>query len=186
MPQARSLIRTRMKLEFFDAKKVVREVNRARRKALFGAAAYIRRVARTSMKRAKRKSVGPLKRDSRGKFLAGRKVRVGSKPGNPPHTREGSVRNLLKFAHDSAAGSMVIGPEYAPKASNRQTRTTIPNVLEFGGVVRPPRAKRKPGQRRTRRRRAVRIARRPFMRPALEYTARRGVLARQFKSAVKG
>jgi len=104
---------------FFDAKKLIQSVDRATRKALSRAGAFVRKRARYSIR--KRKKV--------------------SAPGKPPSSHAGNLRTIL-FAYDAATRSVVIGP----MVLNKQEDPPIPNLLEFGGrAVR----RRKGGKRKT-------------------------------------
>jgi hypothetical protein len=94
----------RIKSMFFDRPKVVRAVNRSKRKVLSKAGAFIRTSARTSIR--------PRKGTSR--------------PGNPPFSHEGSLRRLILFGYDAGSDSVVVG-------SVGFKRSTAPNALEFGG-----------------------------------------------------
>jgi hypothetical protein len=67
-----------------------------------------------------------------------------SKPGHPPHSRRGALRQAIGFAVNGEQRAAFIGPRYSKV--NR-----IGQTLEFGGLFR----NRK-------------YAARPFMRPALE------------------
>lgn len=138
---------------FLDRPRVVREVDRARRRALSRSGGYVRRIAMRSM----RKRRGP------------------SAPGQPPHAHEGGLRRNVYFAYEPRRESVWVGPVAYPNSR-------VPRLLEYGGTVRVPmyltpwgelipphrahtlRAKRvrlKPSSMR------VRIAPRPYMRPAL-------------------
>lgn len=140
---AAPLFDMRVKDLFFDRPKVQRAVDRARRRALSKAGAFIRQRARTSMRRR----------------------RGSSEPGSPPHAHEGSLRRLLFFAYDPSADSVVVGPVGF-------RRSDAPNTLEFGGAATVTRRRTRPrsggkrvveslpGGR-------VRIEARPYMGPAL-------------------
>jgi len=136
---ARPLINMKVKAIFFDRPKVRRAVDRAKRRALSRAGAFIRQRARTSIR--KRKGAAP--------------------PGKPPRSHEGSLRRRILFGFDRASDSVVVGPARLNRPGD------APNVLEFGGrttVKRRPR--RKDGTRVIESKR-VRIAARPYMGPAL-------------------
>lgn len=123
---------------FFSAPKVKRAVDRARRKALSKAGAFIRQVARTSMRRG------------RGSSL----------PGTPPRAHEGSLRRLLFFAFDPASDSVVVGPVGF-------RRSEAPSTLEFGGTITVTRRRARPGGGNVVEKRRARIEARPYMGPAL-------------------
>lgn len=92
---------------FFDRERVMAAVARGKRAALSKGAALVRLIAKRSIRKRK----GP------------------SKPGNPPHSHKGQLRNLLFYAYDPNTESAVAGPA-------RLTRSTeAPATLEFGGSV---------------------------------------------------
>jgi len=138
---AAPLASMKVKALFFDRPKVKRAVDRAQRRALSKAGAFIRQRARTSMR--KRKGSAP--------------------PGSPPYAHEGSLRRLLFFAYDPASGSVVVGPVGF-------RNSTAPNTLEFGGRATVTRRRRRPRNdgKRVIESRRVRIEARPYMGPALK------------------
>lgn len=133
------LINIKVKALFFDTPKVKRAVNRAKRRALSRAGAFIRRRAQTSMRR--RRGSAP--------------------PGKPPHAHEGSLRRLLFFAYDPSADSVVVGPLGF-------RRSTIPASLEFGGKETVTRRRTLKSGKRVIESKRVRIGARPYMGPALK------------------
>ena len=145
------MIDFRIKAMFFDRPKVQRAVNRAKRRSLSRAGAFIRQRARTSIRTRKRTS----------------------QPGQPPTSHTGMLRRFILFGYDRRSDSVVVGP-----VGFRRSRA--PNVLEFGGRTtvetgrRPARKKR----------RTVRIAARPYMRPALE--KERSQLPAVWRNSVRG
>lgn len=132
------------RFEFATADKWERELNRIERRALFRIGGLIRIIAKRSIRKRK----GP------------------SKPGNPPHSHVGLLRDKIKFSVDEIEKSVIVGPEFVPGASADAkpiTRKTVPATLEFGGLelirsrlvlgVRSPFT--------------IFIDKRPYMRPAL-------------------
>jgi hypothetical protein len=126
---------------FFDRALVVREVGKANAKALSKAGAFIRRRARSSMRRRKKPSP----------------------PGQPPsaHSKDAvrTLKNIL-FAYDRANMSVVVGPVRLNGEGG-----SVPGLHEFGGTktLRTTAGQRNP-------RIVLRPARypaRPFMGPAL-------------------
>lgn len=96
---------------FFTDPAIEKAVSRSVAAGLSKWGAYVRRSARQSIKKRK----GP------------------SKPGNPPHSHEGSLKALLNFYFDKVTKTVVVGPEIKPAS------TGAPNTLEFGGhAVRGP------------------------------------------------
>ena len=91
---------------FFDSKKVVDATTRAERRVLSRFGAYVRRSARSSIRRRKKVS----------------------RPGKPPSSHTGLLRRFIFFAYDLRHRSVVIGPARL----NRKTGTA-PRALEHGG-----------------------------------------------------
>jgi hypothetical protein len=173
---------------FFDRAKVLNAADKAKVKALSKMGAFVRRSARSSIR--KRKAV--------------------SAPGSPPSSHTGLLRNNIFFGYEPArGGNVVIGPTALNwihfDAAGGAVKGIVPRTLEYGGSYRvaeewvPPmtlagkavggrwrridlrrsggradaeallRAKRPELFRgRPTRMRTVRIAARPYMRPALE------------------
>ena len=103
-----------------------------------------------------------------------RKRKRSSLPGQPPSSHTGLLRKFILFGYDRRSDSVVVGP-----VGFRRRRA--PNVLEFGGRTRVE-TKRRGG--RKKRKRVVRIAARPYMRPALE--KERSSLPKVWRNSVKG
>lgn len=99
------MVTMRFRLIFFDPQRVIRAMDKATRRSLMRAGAFIRRTAKTSI----------------------RKRKGASKPGKPPHSHIGHLRRLLYFAYDPAIPSVVIGPA-------KWRFGEAPNLLEFGGT----------------------------------------------------
>ena len=150
----------------FDAKKVLFATDRVKREALKGSGRFLRKVARSSIKKKRRSK---------------KKEQV-SQPGDPPFGKSGRLKSSILFGYDRQSDSVVIGPKGV------QTDTP-PRALEYGGrskttvKVRKKKtasggsarrktsstgAKRKKTTQRVRR--IVTIKARPFMRPALGKT----------------
>jgi hypothetical protein len=126
------VVTLKVKEQFFDRKAVTDRVEPARASALSRAGAFIRRRAQSLMRR--RKAV--------------------SGAGDPPSVHAGQLHDLIFFAYDPAAQSVVAGPV-------RFRDGTAPALLEFGGeITRPAKA----GGRRSR---ALHYTARPYMGPAL-------------------
>ncbi len=148
------MIDMRIKQLFFDRPRVQKAVDKAQRKVLSKAGAFVRTTAKHSIR--KRKGSAP--------------------PGAPPHSHEGSLRRLILFGYDERTETVVVGPVGFK-------RSTAPNVLEFGGAVKTkrPRLVRVESRGRDKRGRFTKArfrrveagtklvyAPRPFMGPALE------------------
>lgn len=99
------MINLSVKSVFFDRAKIEKEVERGRRKALSRAGAFVRRTARSSIRRRKN----------------------ASRPGQPPTSQTGDLRKIL-FAYDPVSRGVVVGPVKF-KSGN------APEVLESGGVA---------------------------------------------------
>lgn len=131
---------------FFDRQAVIDAVGKANAKNLSKAGAFIRRSARSSLRRRKRASV----------------------PGSPPsvHSRDpvASLKNIW-FVFDPQSRSVIVGPLKlnGPVRLHGSNRTTVPALQELGGV-----AVISEGPRRRRRERLATYPKRPFMGPALQ------------------
>lgn len=110
----------RVKDLFFDSPRVARAMKPARRKALSKAGAFIRRRARSLIRKRKRVS----------------------EPGSPPssHSGEPNLRTIF-FAYDPGSDSVVVGPVLL---HGGRGSPTVPALLEFGGETRVRRRRRKP------------------------------------------
>jgi hypothetical protein len=124
---------------FFDVPKVTRAVDAATRKVLSKFGAFVRRRARSSIR--KRKAV--------------------SAPGDPPSSHRGWLRQHIYFAYDFAQKSVVTGPI-------QLGRGTAPKALEHGGPSTGFRRFKSNGQWFTAMREIAYIRPRPFMQPAFE------------------
>ncbi len=151
-----------MKKMFFDRAKVIKQVDRQKRRAISRSLSFVRTRARSLLGRVKKKV---------------------SRPGKPPsvHTSGISLKTIL-FAYDPAIQGGVVGPVFFNQAKGRQGyASTVPQLMEFGGTANitevqsnsdgkfyreSTRIKRRSGQKR-RRRQAVYKAR-PFMQTALQ------------------
>lgn len=95
------------KAAFFDRPAVMNAVNRAERRVLSKFGAFVRRGAKSSIR--KRKAV--------------------SEPGRPPSSQTGLLRKTIFFVYEPNRGSVVIGPIELNKG------TEAPRLLEHGGQV---------------------------------------------------
>ena len=154
-------ITMQMKDFFFDRQAVIERMSRANHRALVKAGAFIRRRARSSLRRRRR--VSPA--------------------GSPPsvHSQDpiATLKNIL-FAYEPHSQSLIVGPV---KLNQRAvlgpelTDATVPQIHEFGANVKVREVQRGSkwlsGVRHVRPGEAVRVrtakyAPRPFMGPALE------------------
>lgn len=166
-----------MKRAFFDTKLVERALGKARMEALSKAGAFVRKRARSSLRRRKKPS----------------------SPGSPPsvHSKDSvaSLKTIL-FAWDSSIDGVIVGPVALNQANDMASgaRTTVPALHEHGGtavileerwvsttgrgatpwrrVDRRRRARLRPGWKHEARRRRANYPKRPFMRPALAEEAK--------------
>ena len=94
---------------FFDRALIKSKVDTATRKRLSKFGAHVRQTSRRSI----------------------RKRKASSRPGQPPSSHTGILKQFIFFGYDSNRRSVVIGPvNTSRKASN------IPATLEYGGTVR--------------------------------------------------
>jgi hypothetical protein len=154
-----------MKRYFLDRQEVARQIGRANQRALIRAAAFIRRRARSSLRRRRRPS----------------------QPGQPPSvhsTNNVATLKNIQFAYDPQSQALVIGPvaltggqsNFGPQLAGQ----TVPQVMEFGATVKMREARvgrswrNRP--RRVRSGQPIRVRRvkyqpRPFMGPAFQAEA---------------
>ena len=140
---------------FFDRAFVIERIDAASRKAMSRGGAIVMRSARKSIKDGVVLARGRVKEGERRQVVERRT----SKPGDPPFSQVGLLRDNILFAFDPASRSVVVGPARLGKS------TGAPETLEFGGttvIERPP--QRRDGRRE---KATVRIAARPYMAPAL-------------------
>lgn len=165
----------RIKESFFDRPKVIASLKKAKRKALSKAGAFVRRRARSSLRRRKNPSA----------------------PGSPPstHSKDPSLKTIL-FAFQPQSESTIVGPVQLNQVNFTvaSVTSTVPGLHERGetAIIREYRYapidraadgvqwRRVDGRRRygprdgyklETRRRTARYPKRPFMRPALEAEA---------------
>lgn len=111
------MINIEVKQLWFDSPRVIRAVDKAKRRVLSRAGAWIRNFARYSMRRAPKK--GPKH----------------SRPGKPPFVHTGLLKNFLFFSWDPTSKTVVVGPEKLGAGE-------APRTLEYGGPVRAKRWRR--------------------------------------------
>lgn len=95
------------KANFFDRRKVHRAVDGATRRVLARFGAFVRRRAKSSIRKRKATSL----------------------PGSPPSSHTGKYRDLIFFAYDVPRRSVVIGP------TQSRPDSSVPRLLEHGGVA---------------------------------------------------
>ncbi len=102
------------KATFFDRAAIGNAVEKAILRGLASAGAYVRTVARRSMRRRKK----------------------ASPPGQPPSTHQGQLRDLLLFAYDQPNKATVVGPaKFSAVRKNSASTTPVPGLHEHGGMV---------------------------------------------------
>ncbi len=124
----------KVKSLFFDSPAVIKAVDAATRKILNHIGGMIRLTAKRSIKKAPTHSAV-------------------SRPGKPPLSHTGLLKNYIWYSFDPQASSVVVGP-VALRAKGKD----VPHTLEYGGSTK---IKKK----------NVHIAARPFMAPALNINA---------------
>ena len=92
---------------FFDRQAVISKVDTATRRVLSKFGAFVRRSAKSSIR--KRKKAAP--------------------PGQPPSSHTGLLKKFIFFGYDAARQSVVIGPTRL----NQKGRGEAPPLLEYGG-----------------------------------------------------
>jgi len=94
---------------FFDSQAVITRVDKTTRRVLAKFGSYVRTTARRSIRKRKRPS----------------------KPGHPPSSHTGLLKNFIYFAYDLYSSSVVIGPEILRGPGKGEA----PSILEYGGRV---------------------------------------------------
>lgn len=103
------MIRMRPGVMFFDTRAVARKVDTATRRVLSRFGAFVRRTARSSIR--KRKKASP--------------------PGKPPSSHTGLLKKFIFFGYEPAKRSVVIGPVRL----SQNGRGEAPSLLEYGGAM---------------------------------------------------
>ena len=96
---------------FFDTALVMRKVREGTKSPLAKMGAFVRRTAKGLIRKAKKPA----------------------KPGNPPHSHVGTLKELIYFAYDERSESVVIGPQIFRRARRAVGSPAVPHLLEFGG-----------------------------------------------------
>ena len=102
------MIRFEMTKLFFDTRKVRKAVDAGTRRVLSKFGAFVRRTARSSIR--KRKKASP--------------------PGSPPSSHTGLLKRFIWFGYEPARRSVVIGPARL----SAKGRGEAPHLLEYGGT----------------------------------------------------
>lgn len=93
---------------FFDRPAVIKRVKDGTKSVLSKAGAFVRRRAKSSIRKRKRSA----------------------EAGNAPSSRTGRLRDLIYFGYDAITQSVVIGPLLF-----RKRTPTVPLLLEIGGEI---------------------------------------------------
>jgi hypothetical protein len=193
---------------FFDRMKVIEAVEKGRADALSKLGGFVRTSARRSMRKARRMKESELSETQLALWKAsgGKRENLplkSSEPGQPPRVRKGMLKNGILFAYDPKTKSVVAGPVKFNGSGDTAAD------LEYGGTTEitlveldtKPRKGRKatgkqleaflreraagtlPSSGSRKRRVKSKIARRPYMSPALEKA--RPLIATQFQNLIK-
>lgn len=103
------------KSRFFDRAPIDRVVDRQTKKAFSKFGAYVRRKAKGLIRKVGKKGAS-------------------ARPGQPPKSRTGLLKDHIYFAYDPTNKSVVIGPARLENLDRGQSRRT-PGLLERGGYV---------------------------------------------------
>ena len=104
------MIRFEITKLFFDKKAVRDKVDAGTRRVLSKFGAFVRRTARSSIRKRKKPSA----------------------PGSPPSSHIGLLKKFIWFGYEPAKRSVVIGPARLSQAG----RGEAPHLLEYGGIGR--------------------------------------------------
>ena len=155
-----------MKKYFFDRQVVQNEIDKQQRRSISRSLAFVRRRARSLLRRRKRVSA----------------------VGSPPSVHKDPGLKTILFAYDMRTKGGIVGPVKLNQVNMTATGSVpVPGIMELGGTVRIQetqsitngewyrrnlKRQNKPGQKR--RVRTVKYEKRPFMAPALEMEAEAG------------
>jgi len=103
------MIDINVKKMFFTSRAVLSATDRATRRVLSRFGAYVRRTAKSSIRKRKRIS----------------------SPGKPPSSHTGLLKRFIFFGYDRARRSVVIGPARLTQGG----RGDAPSLLEYGGTT---------------------------------------------------
>lgn len=101
------MIDMRVKSMFFDRKAVLSKVDAAARRTLSRFGAFVRRTAKSSIRKRKKPA----------------------SPGSPPSSHTGLLKKFIFFGYDPGHKSVVIGPARL----SSKGRGSAPSILEYGG-----------------------------------------------------
>ena len=168
---------------FLDRDAGVEAMDRKNRRVLARVGGLTRQISRRSIRKARKATIAEFDpelkkllrqgRDAKGRFTLGADSiapfpLAPSKPGKPPKSRTGILRDLIFFAVDPSFQSVIIGPLVG------KSRGAVPETLEEGGTVTAGTWVRiyEKGKRKIRlslkHKRNVRLKARPYMAPAYD------------------
>lgn len=103
------MIGFRLKYLSFDSPAVIAKVKPAKRKVLSRFGAFVRRTAKSSIRKRKKTST----------------------PGSPPSSHTGLLKKFILFGYDPGKDSVVIGA----KRLGGRGKGDVPSLLEYGGTT---------------------------------------------------
>lgn len=116
-----TIVTAQIQQSFFDRQKVIAQIGRKKARALGRAGAFVRRRARSSLRRAPKKRRAP-----------------GAGAGKPPRVRSSSETATLKniqFGLRDDNEAVLIGPLKTNQKNQLAGSLTVPQLLEFGGAA---------------------------------------------------
>jgi len=131
----------KVKSLFFNPKAVFKGLSATEKDVFSKFGAFVRRDARKSMRKARRKKKNELSKDElvafevrerlfkQGEIPRPKRPFAPSKPGDPPRVIVGLLKKLIFFNYDPKRKGVVIGPIPAG------AKTDAPRVLEEGGAI---------------------------------------------------
>jgi hypothetical protein len=147
---------------FFFYEKILEKMDKDAAKGLSRFGAFVRRSAKSSIRKARQKSKGQLTKDERQRFhIRQRYHELGkgpkpkrplapSNPGEPPRSITGLLKKHIYFVYEPQRKSVVIGPASLNKSTN------APEVLEKGGAATSSKGDH------------FRMEKRPYMKPSFD------------------
>lgn len=115
------MIDMRVKEMFFDKPAVLKRIGEARKKNLSKAGAFIRTAARGLIRKSKNSS----------------------KPGKPPRSHTGLLKDFIFFSYDARTDTVVVGPALLRTRRELHAAGTVPQILEKGGAILARQVRRK-------------------------------------------
>lgn len=148
-------IRANLKTATRNARNVRRAIDRTKPRAMRRIGAFIRRSARSSIRRRKK----------------------ASKVGRPPSSHQGSLKKGIAFNYDPIKEELVVGPSI----SSGKKAKGVPRLVEEGGQITRIMRRRDGGTETV----VIRYHARPYMAPALAKEIANPRLMRAWKDSVR-